>query len=436
MLAGIGMLPGGLIWMALVFDDITSHGSDGLYFGMVWLSLWVICLGGGWALFYNANRSLNGKVSPRLRLPPFWMLAWGLLVVLVLGETLRRTAVASLFFPPVFLIAGALPPLAVLAWTMHGANGELTWRRFSVAFILGATVSVGLAIALEILLSAVFLALVEGLFELARGTWQELVEALAGGEAARALSSYGYIFAMLELALIAPLAEEFAKPLITIPLLKNAGSPRGAFWVGAAAGAGFAALENLLYTGFGVQLWGGVFVLRAVGAAIHPLCSGLVALGWYLSLKGSGDQVSVTQGEFGSGGPNPNAQPLRWASLFGAAVGIHALWNGGSVTLATLVGAQFFGENPPEVKVLGLTIVGVLLALLAALGAAAWVGMRAFAQNLPGEGTAEPEGTTPSHPLPPMFLASDRAIAIWAAICLIVALPLGLAALVLLRGTP
>jgi RsiW-degrading membrane proteinase PrsW (M82 family) len=355
-------------------------------------------------------------------------------VVLVLGETLRRTAVASLFFPPVFLIAGALPPLAVLAWTIHEANSELTWRRFSVAFIVGATISVGLAIALEILLSAAFLVLVEGLFEIVRGTWQELVEALAGGETARALSSYGYIFAMLELALIAPLAEEFAKPLITIPLLNNTSSPRGAFWIGAAAGAGFAALENLLYTGFGVQLWGGVFVLRAVGAAIHPLCSGLVALGWYLSLKGSGDHVSGNQGT-GRGSVGVEGWTYRWIGLFGAAVGIHALWNGGSVTLATLVGAQFFGENPPEVEVLGLTIVGVLLALLVALGTAAWVGMRAFAQNLPEKGMAEPEGTTPSHPLSPIFLASDRAIAIWAAICLIVALPLGLAALVLLRGT-
>ncbi len=405
LLAGLPLLPGCCLITAV------GTAADARAFGLVWLAVAAVTWGGGLLLVYHASHSLQKCPSASLRLPPLWALGWGLLLVLVAGEVLRRVSLGVVFFPPLFLLAATLPPLAAVTWVVNGQPEGLTWRQFTVAFLCGATVSVGLALLLEIVLPALVLTLVAGLFELVRDAWEALVNALAGGEVARALSSRGFLFAMIELAVVAPLAEEFAKPLIVLPLIRQARHPRQAFLIGAVAGAGFAALENLLYTGFGVNVWGGVLAVRALGAAVHPLGAGLVALGWYSVLRPDAGRI---------------ANPPHWLSRFGLAVGVHALWNGGIVLLVALVGANFCGPSPPEVDVLGVTLAGVLLALLAAVGAAAWVGMRAVTRVL---------GETPVEHVPATGpLAMDRAIAVWAVVCLIAALSIGLAVLRVFGG--
>lgn len=445
---GLVMALNGIGWLILLIENLRYGSSGALHFGMAWLALTALFLGGGATLTYHASHSLDGKPSRVLRLPPLWAWGWGLLIGLALGEALRRAPIGSLFFPPLFVVAAALPPLAALAWVTQAHPGELSWRQFASAFVVGATLAVGLALALEILLPLIFFGLVDGLYELARQAWRPLVDGLAGDQVGEALSSYSFVFAMIELALVAPLAEEFAKPLFTLPLLKRIGSPRRAFLVGAAAGAGFAALENLLYTGFGVSYWGGVLAVRALGAAIHPLASGLVALAWYRLLGGAGaPRRAGMPGEAGmaggagmtgkagmAGGAGTTARPYGWAALFAVAVGVHALWNGGIMVLLALAGADFFGKAPPEVDVLGATLAGVLLALLAVLGAAAWMGLRAAASALfSAEGEVSPVAPFSLAPDSP---PTDRALALWALICLIFILPLGLAALRLLRGGP
>ena len=97
--------------------------------------------------------------------------------------------------------------------------------------------------------------------------------------------------------------------------------------------------------------------------------------------------------------------------------------------MVALAGAHFFGEKPPEVDVLGITLGGVLLALLVAVGGLSWIGLRTFARSLPGM-----KEDTPSIPLTP--LSTGRTLALWAVICLIIALPIGLTASSLLRGGP
>jgi RsiW-degrading membrane proteinase PrsW (M82 family) len=362
-----------------------------------------VTFGGGATVFFHGVRSLREQSSRPLHLPPTWALGGGFFVALAVGLSLRSVRFcAPIGFPPVFLAAALLPPVAAVAWMVDRRPGELTWRWAAVAFVAGATVSVGLAIILEVLLPGVVLALVWGLADLVLPAVEGLIDALAGGDVASALTSSGFLFAMVELAVIAPLVEEFVKPLVVLPLLGRLKQPRDALLIGAIAGAGFAVLEDVIYASFGLRIWAGILLVRALGAAIHPVGTGLTAWGWH----------DVLHRQPGAG--------RRWVERYGLAVGVHALWNGGSLLVLTLVGANFFGTPSPEVDVLGVTAGGILLALLAMEGAAVWVGARALARRL-----LPAEAVSPERKGVPV----ERAVAVWALVCLLVLVPAGLAAL-------
>jgi hypothetical protein len=227
--------------------------------------------------------------------------------------------------------------------------------------------------------------------------------ALDKAKVVRALTDPGFIFIFVHIAIIAPLAEEIAKPLITLPLLRNA-NKQEAFWLGAVAGAGFAALENVVYASAGLTIWAGILAVRALGSALHPLGSGLVAQGWWGVLRREKDS-----------GKN-------WLQRFGIAVAVHAVWNGGSLLVIALGGAQFFGELPPEVDVLGLSAAGTTLAFLIIQGLSAlWIG-RAYGQGKPVL-SAEDAPTDTS------FTLTDRTVALWALVCLAAIVPAGIAGL-------
>jgi RsiW-degrading membrane proteinase PrsW (M82 family) len=398
-LFGMASLLGVCVVTVMMIDGVP----DALSVGLVWFIVLALALGGGGATFIHGLHSLGGRASRPLGLPPTWALGGGFFLALAVGLGLRSLEFcAPLGFPVIFLAAVALPPVAAVAWMMDRRPGALTWRQAFVAFVAGATVSVGLAIVLETLLPGLVLVLVWGLADLAMPALEGLVDALAGGDVAVALTSPGFLFAMVQLAVIAPLVEEFVKPLVTLPLMRLLKEPRDALLIGAVAGAGFAALEDAIYAGFGLRIWAGVLLVRAVGAAIHPLGAGLTTWGWYELLH-----------------RRPGAL-RRWLERYGLAVGIHALWNGGSLLVLTLVGANFFGTPAPEVDVLGVTAGGILLALLAVEGVAVWVGARAVARRfLPADKVLpQREG-----------VAAERAVAVWAVVCLLVLVPVGLAAL-------
>lgn len=404
--AGLLLLPAGLVWLLITaFEPLAGRDV-----GMVWLAAEVIALGGGALLLTHSGHALKDRPSRPLRLPSVWLIGWGIVMLLVGGEVVRRVGAGGLLFPPIFVLAAAATPLAAVAWALHGRSAELTWRRFTLAFLGGATIAVALALVLELLVPIGLLALVYGALEPLRGMGDRMLEMLAGDEVARALSSREFLLALFQLAIVAPLVEEFVKPLHVLPLIRRTLRRREAFLLGAAAGAGFAALENLLYTGFGVEVWGGVLALRALGAAVHPLASGWVALSWHDVFHGS-DRKPGT--------------PPGWMMRFGLAVGLHGLWNGGSLLVLALADAHFFGPAPPDVDVLGLTTAGVLLALLAVVGGAAWAAMRS---------AGRPAEEVGPEILPPTLLASDRALAVWAVICLAAALSIGLATMRILGG--
>ena len=386
---------------------ILGSSRDSLGIGTASFVLLMLTLGAGGVVAWHATRSLDGKPSRPLQLPPVWIIAGLFGLCLVAGAVSRvDDTLAAFVFPPTLLITAAIPPLFAVSWFAQPRADGLTARRGVVAFVGGATVGVTVAVLLEILLPAIAFAFVFGLGDLAIKSLQNLLTDLAGRQVAQALANPGFIFVFIEAAIIAPLAEEFAKPLATLPLIGRL-SRRDAFLVAAMAGAGFAALENVVYTSFGAYLWSGVLVLRARGGAIHPLGAGLVGLSWRDILNGERDAWR------------------NGLARFGAAFGMHALWNGGTLLVLALAGTQFAtsGNLPPKLNILGLSAAGTTLALLVVLGLAAlWLG-RSVAQSVRIESQAESAA---------QFTLSDRAVAIWAFACLVAIVPVGVAALRLL----
>jgi RsiW-degrading membrane proteinase PrsW (M82 family) len=124
----------------------------------------------------------------------------------------------------------------------------------------------------------------------------------------------------IELAVVAPLTEEVGKAVGASVFRPT--NRRTAFMGGVAAGAGFAMVENVLYAsvgGFFGGAWEPIVVARMLGAAVHPLASGLVVLGWW-EWRQSRD--------FG-----------QLARRFFAGAGVHAIWNASLVVVAIAASA-------------------------------------------------------------------------------------------------
>jgi len=402
---------------------------DAIAYGVASLTFALLTVGAGFVAYWHGNRALKNIPSKPLRFSTHPMLFVGIFVFLLgLGSAILavRNGI-GLFFPPILLLAAALPPIWSVAWMIpysfgskHNGEGDelpdteqalndenkpfLSWRRGLLAFAGGATVSVVIAIVLEILLPVIILSLVFNLADTVMDNLSVLFRELSNQNVADALTNRGFIYLFLQFAIIAPFAEELAKPLVVLPLVCRLGKQE-TFWIGALAGAGFAALENVIYATSGLSIWAGIVIVRALGGALHPLGSGLVALGWRDVLRGEKDA-----------GRN-------WWKQFGIAVAIHAAWNGGSLLVITLGGARFFGDMPPQIDILGLSAAGTTLAFLIILGLTAlWIG-RAYGHDklvLPVEG-GEREETR--------LIPSDRAVALWAVACLIVIVPAGIAGL-------
>lgn len=394
---GIGALAG-LAFLANSID--TWHGDLALTFAVPVLA----GLGGGVLVTVAVLRSLGKTPDRPLRLPPAWALAGGLVLALAAGLGLWQAEISESFLVPLFAAAAAsLAPLAVAAWLLQSAlrgagQAEISVRRGQAALGLGATAGVALALVLNMLLSAGVTILVFGLddnpFDLVGGFIESLVVDLIGP----GFDLFDLVMSLVGVAILVPLVEELVKPLAILPLLKRLPAARDALLLGVLAGAGFAAVENLLYAAMFDYQWGGVLVTRSLGAALHPFGAGLMAVAWWGVLR-----RQPTAGE-------------HWLRNYAIAVGAHGLWNGTCVVAAGVAGAWFQGW---EVDVLGAASGAVLLALLAVEGLGLLLALRAVARRL------APAGETA--PLP--ALPTERAIAVWGVICLVVLLPVGLALL-------
>jgi RsiW-degrading membrane proteinase PrsW (M82 family) len=162
------------------------------------------------------------------------------------------------------------------------------------------------------------------------------------------LTSPWAILLLVELAVVAPLTEEAGKAFGGLV----GASPRyraEAFVVGAAAGAGFAAIENILYAALAVAFggpWQYVAIARTVGAPVHVVASGLVTLGIWDG-RHEGGAGALLRG-------------------YGAGVGVHALWNGSlAILVIAATTASTGAARPAEIVELVFTAsLGVLLGAL------------------------------------------------------------------------
>jgi RsiW-degrading membrane proteinase PrsW (M82 family) len=264
----------------------------------------------------------------------FVVAAVGLVAVLtaVLGQ--EELAGLSLF------VAAAATPLAVLL-AVRSRMGIPAFPR--AALVGGAVVGGVVALVGHVVAGGFVGAFVLGFAELAR----ELLESLrTDPRVSDVLSSPWVVVLLIQVTVVAPIAEEVGKTLGA--WLGRPTGRREAFLAGVAAGTGFAVLENLLYAGVGAaygEPWPAVIAARALGAAVHPLATGLVALGWW-EWRNERDLGAL-------------------ARRFLAGVGIHALWNGTAVVVAVVGTAVEMGGAPQDMGSVSLAFAAVLGAVFA-----------------------------------------------------------------------
>ena len=204
------------------------------------------------------------------------------------------------------------------------------------------------------------------------------------------IASPWFVLLLVEVVVVAPLTEEAGKALGAFWF----GRPRDrreAFLAGVAAGTGFAVVENLLYAGLAAAFggpWQAVVLARTLGAAVHPLASGIVAVGaWDARTRGTG--------------------ALLRGYVTGA--GVHALWNGTIVVLAV---ASEVGRGPSS-DVAGIAQLVFSGVLGVAFGGALW--MRAGRVSEPDR---------------PMLTWSRPALAGWILLSALLVVPVAISVLV------
>jgi hypothetical protein len=156
----------------------------------------------------------------------------------------------------------------------------------------------------------------------------------------------------------------------------------------------------MLYEGLYAQSagwsWAGITLLRALGSVLHPLCTGLIALGWFRAREAGGSAL------------------LKSYLL---AVGLHTLWNGGFLPFVYLTGLDAFTEYEASVSFYVLAEGALLAAFLVVLSAGMWWYLGRQTASL---------GSAAEAPLEPAMV-SPRALAAWALACLLVVVPIGAA---------
>ncbi len=252
--------------------------------------------------------------------------------------------------------AGAPVTALFLAIAVAGPGGER--RRLTASAIIGGTLVPVLVIMAAGVLTAAVLAVVTPFADAFKAG---LGEAGAGGVPERLLTGWA-LFVFVEAAIVAPLAEETLKPLGA--LMRRPRSRHEAFLFGAAAGAGFAAVENLLYASTGLAVsgvgWLPVALIRSAGAGLHLFGASLISLAWYERRT------------------RPDRPLVGLAAAWSTAIGAHALWNG----LIVVANVAFASDGIQAGTNASIRWGGALLVMLAALGAMALVALVLVARSV------------------------------------------------------
>jgi len=405
--AYVAVLVGGLLLLSGLAAVVGYLGLPFAAFGedvlgpqlgqMAGMFLGLVC--GALAVYHGLMSILNHRSHP-LKLPPVFLFWIVFAVVLGLGNvTLNFGVAADYLFPPVFLLGAALPTIGVLAWAGRRLGWPITWRQGALAVVAGSTLSIFVAILVETFLPYLAYLLIAPLEFLAYG-FGDLFYG-GGNFLERLFFSPLIIVFLITTALAAPIPEEFAKAL-ALPIFgrQRITNERQALMIGLACGAGFAILENMLYEGLYAQYngwsWGGVTLLRGVGAILHTLCAGLVALGWFrMRESGVGKLIKA----------------------YLLAVGLHTLWNGGFEVFVYITGLDYYGGLGPSFSFYGTAVEVLLVIYLVSLSLGLWWLLHHIINGMARgiEPAITPEAVSP------------RVLAAWAFASALVIIPIGAA---------
>jgi RsiW-degrading membrane proteinase PrsW (M82 family) len=384
-IAMLGLLIGSLSILAGSMGDPLSQ------FAMVTTGSSLIAAGAGLglAVAWQAWQSLQGKPSAPFRPRGGWLLILAFLLTVATGQAiLSLDLLPPAAFAPIHVLAGILPPLAVLALVGRGLGGRSHWREVTLQLGSGGLLSTPLAFFVEMVaLLAVAIAALLGLAlrpgglalleELARlletSAWLDDPTQLVPAALAPSL----VLLALLVVAGIVPLVEEAVKTVgVGLMAYRRPGRSQAFLW-GVAGGAGFALVEGLLNTSSALENWAVVILLRVGGTLLHCFTGGLMGLAWY-------HLVSRT----------------RWrpaVGLYLGSVGVHGLWNGLSLGIGLLsldglesartsLGPIIAGLGPAAL--LGALILVALATGLGLAGLTSWLRARSTPVTRPS-GTQE-----------------------------------------------
>ncbi len=285
-------------------------------------------VGGVAGLYHSIRQVFLRKPSRDFSLPRFWIFVILYLIVVGIG-LLLHTQGKDVAYPPLtvvlILLAGIFPALAVLALGVRRlhfprtASWPTTWRRFTLALLCGATLSIIIAGVLE---------LVAGILLVHGQTANPLL--CADQPNAPSCQNPGiYTLLLIMVSVIAPIVEETVKPIGAVVLMGRIRSAAEAFVLGLACGIGFDLIETTGYISSGYNDWLNVALIRTGSGLLHGFGAAMVALGWYYLIHGKNRRFLLAF--------------LCW--LY--AVLQHALWNGswGLVLIPGPIGNYFNNTN-------------------------------------------------------------------------------------------
>ena len=360
-IAGLGIAFLGLLAGALYIPLITGDRVD-VVSSTLSASFAALGLGLGGALAWQGLRSLQGRPSRLFHPGPARLLVAAFVAVLILGQAvLAFDIVPPLAFPPFYVLGAALPPFFLLAFVgrrLIAAN--VRWREVILQLASGTFLSTFGAFSVEAVLGLLTMIIVLTLTALTPGgaAWLQEVSAHLQDpawfqnpeNAYRILTSPPALVTLaLAVLVIAPLTEELFKSLgVVIMSHQRPGRARAFLW-GMASGAGFALAEGLFSGTLSLDQWGQATILRIGATAMHCLGGGLMGLGWH--------SVFTMQ------------RPWRLLGAYAASVGLHSLWNVGSLGIL-LASLPIVSSTTSEV--------GLILSGLVNLGLIAFLSMLAL----------------------------------------------------------
>jgi RsiW-degrading membrane proteinase PrsW (M82 family) len=300
----------------------------------------------------------------------------------------------------VFIAIGA--PLTVMLLVRAIADPGHEGRRPWLSLVLGATVIPVIVLTLHGVFLATGYTLVGPFVEPARELWDQL---RADPDLFALLTSGWALALIMEVAVVAPLAEETTKPLAA--LVRRPRTAAEAFLFGAAAGTGFAMIENVMYaSGWwwgSLEGWLPVAVVRMLGAGLHAFGAGMVAWGVF-QLR---ERV-------------PGRWRRFWLSYLVALTG-HGLWNGSIAITVALFAARDAGGLRARADAYAWGV--VLMVFLAAMGAVITGALLMAARRIR-------RGESPLRVLPVEDAGTPEGIASWALVSSTVLIPMVILVLV------